>query len=184
MARQTSTPPNEMKMKTTPEFATRELSQPALQMPNTSLSSASAFGGRKRGMAGSKPRLALACLIATTLCIASTLMAHDEGVTPLMSNDLEEVSGKEVLMYTVDFKPGHSSPVHRHNAQVSLYVLEGTVVMQVKGGKAVTLKPGQSFYESRNDVHVVSRNASKTKPAKFLVFMVKDKGAPLLKLEK
>jgi quercetin dioxygenase-like cupin family protein len=83
-------------------------------------------------------------------------------------------------MYTVDFPPGFSSPVHRHNAQVSVYVLEGSVVMQVKGGKEITLSPGQSFYESPSDIHVVSRNASSTKPAKFLVFLIKEKGAPLV----
>ena len=87
-------------------------------------------------------------------------------------------------MYTVDFPPGHASAVHRHNAYVSVYVLEGSVVMQVKGGKEVTLAPGQIFYESPDDVHVVSRNASSTKPAKFVVFMVKDKGAPLVVMEK
>jgi quercetin dioxygenase-like cupin family protein len=83
-------------------------------------------------------------------------------------------------MYTVDFPPGFSSPVHRHNAQVSLYVLEGSVVMQVKGGKEITLRPGQSFYEAPNDIHVVSRNASGTKSAKFLVFLINKKGASLV----
>jgi quercetin dioxygenase-like cupin family protein len=97
-----------------------------------------------------------------------------------MSHALAEVSGKEVLMYTVDFPPGFSSPVHRHNAQVSVYVLEGTVVMQVRGQKEVTLGPGQSFYEDPNDIHVVSRNASSTKPAKFVVFLINKKGAPLV----
>jgi quercetin dioxygenase-like cupin family protein len=87
-------------------------------------------------------------------------------------------------MYTVDFPAGFSSPVHRHNAQVSLYVLEGSVVMQVKGGKEMTLTPGQTFYEGPDDIHVVSRNASSTKPAKFLVFLVKEKGAPLVVPEK
>jgi quercetin dioxygenase-like cupin family protein len=101
-----------------------------------------------------------------------------------MSKDLQGVSGKEVLMYTVDFPPGFSSPVHRHNAQVSLYVLEGSIVMQVKGGKEITLKPGQTFYEGPNHIHVVSRNASSTKPAKFLVFLIKEKGAPLVVPEK
>ena len=79
-----------------------------------------------------------------------------------------------------DFPPGFSSPVHRHNAQVSVYVLEGSVVMQVKGGNEITLKPGQSFSENPSDIHVVSRNASSTKPAKFLVFLIKKKGAPLV----
>lgn len=83
-------------------------------------------------------------------------------------------------MYTVDFPAGFSSPIHRHDAQVSVYVLEGSVVMQVRGGKEVTLGPGQSFYENPSDIHVVSRNASSTKPAKFLVFLIKEKGAPMV----
>ena len=103
-----------------------------------------------------------------------------ETITPLMTKDLAGSPGKEVLMYTVDFPPGFSSPVHRHNAQVSVYVLEGSVVMQVRGGKEVTLRPGQSFYEDPNDIHVVSRNASSTKSAKFLVFLINKKGAPLV----
>ena len=134
-------------------------------------------------MPSSKPMLVLAFLITSTLIMTSTLMAQ-ETITPLMSNDLAESSGKEVLTYTVDFPPGFSSPVHRHNAQVSVYVLEGSVVMQVKGGKELTLTPGQTFSEGPDDVHIVSRNASSTKPAKFLVFMVKKKGAPLVVLEK
>jgi uncharacterized protein YbjT (DUF2867 family)/quercetin dioxygenase-like cupin family protein len=155
------------------------LSQPARQIPNTSLQPAARMGPREQFMASSKPMLALAFLTTITLIITGTLMA-EETITPLMSNDLAGVSGKEVLMYTVDFPPGFSSPVHRHNAQVSVYVLEGTVVMQVRDGKEVTLRPGQSFYENPNDIHVVSRNASSTKPAKFLVFMIKEKGAPLV----
>ena len=104
----------------------------------------------------------------------------EEKITPLMTNDLAGSPGKEVMMYTVDFPAGFSSPIHRHNAQVSVYVLEGSVVMQVRGGKEVTLGPGQSFYETPNDIHVVSRNASSTKPAKFLVFLIKEKGAPMV----
>ncbi len=155
------------------------LSQPARQIPNTSLQPAARTGRRDQFMASSKAILALAFLITITLTMTGTLMA-EETITPLMSNDLAGVSGKEALMYTVDFPPGFSSPVHRHNAQVSVYVLEGTVVMQVRGGKEVTLRPGQSFYENPNDIHVVSRNASSTKPAKFLVFLIKEKGAPLV----
>ena len=82
-------------------------------------------------------------------------------------------------MLTVEFAPGASSPMHRHNASVFVYVLEGSVVMGVKGGKELTLGPGETFYETPEDVHSVSRNASATKPAKILVFMVKDKGAPV-----
>ena len=130
-------------------------------------------------MASSKRMLVLAFLITSTLMVTSPLMAQ-ETITPIMTHALAEASGKEVLMYTVDFPPGFSSPVHRHDAQVSLYVLEGSVVMQVKGGKETTLGPGQSFYENPNDIHVVSRNASSSKPAKFLVFLIKKKDAPLV----
>jgi quercetin dioxygenase-like cupin family protein len=112
--------------------------------------------------------------------IAGPLMAQEPEVTPLMSKVMTDVSGKEGLMITVEYPPGGSDPIHRHNAHAFLYVLEGSVVMQVKGGKQVTLTPGQTFYEGSNDVHIVGRNASKTKPAKFLVFLVKDKGAPVL----
>jgi quercetin dioxygenase-like cupin family protein len=111
--------------------------------------------------------------------IPGTLMA-DAKVTSLMTKDLKENPGKELLMITVEHAPGGSSPVHRHNAHAMVYVLEGSVVMQVKGGKEVTLTPGQSFYEGPNDIHIVDRNASKTQPAKFLVFLIKDKGAPAL----
>ena len=130
-----------------------------------------------------RPMLLLAFLITGSLIITSPLMAQ-ETVTPLISKDLAGVSDKEVLMYTVDFPPGYSSPVHRHNAQVFLYVLEGSMVTQVKGGKEITLTPGQSYYEDPNDIHTVSRNASSTKPTKFLVVLVKEKGAPSLVLEK
>jgi quercetin dioxygenase-like cupin family protein len=97
-----------------------------------------------------------------------------------MSKDLTDFPGKEGLVMTVEYAPGGSDPIHRHNAHGFLYVLEGSVVMQVQGGKEVTLTPGQTFYEGPNDVHVVGRNASNTKPAKFLVFLVKSKGAPPL----
>ena len=112
--------------------------------------------------------------------IAGTLMAQEAKVTSLMSKDLPENPGKEMLMITVEHAPGGSSPIHRHNAHAMVYVLEGSVVMQVKGGKQVTVKPGQTFYEGPDDVHVVDRNASKTQPAKFLVVLIKDKGAPAL----
>ena len=115
------------------------------------------------------------------LCLTSgTAMAQPPKVTELMSKDLPESPGKELLMITVEHAPGGSSPVHRHNAQAMLYVLEGSVVQQVKGGKEITLTPGQTFYEGPDDVHVVDRNASSTKPAKFVVFLIKDKGAPAL----
>jgi len=96
-----------------------------------------------------------------------------------MSKDLPEAPGKEALMILVEYPPGSSDPVHRHNAHAMVYVLEGSIEMQVKGGKQVTLKPGQTFYEGPDDVHVVGRNASKTKPAKFVVVLIKEKGAPV-----
>ena len=117
--------------------------------------------------------LALACLIS------STLLAQEAKVTDLMSKDLPNFPGKEGLMIIVDYPPGSVDPIHRHNANAFVYVLEGSIVMQVRGGKEVTLTPGQTFYEGPDDVHIVGRNASKTKPAKFVVFLVKDKGAPV-----
>ena len=109
-----------------------------------------------------------------------TLEPKDAKVTPLLSKDLTDFPGKEGLMITVVYPPGASDPIHRHNAHAFVYVLEGSIVMQVRGGKEVTLTPGQTFYEGPSDVHVVGRNASDTKPAKFLVLLVKDKGAPIL----
>jgi len=114
-----------------------------------------------------------------TLCIvAATGAAQQAKVTPLISKELAGIPGKEATMVTVEYAPGASSGEHRHNAHTFVYVLEGSVVMQVKGGKEVTLGPGQTFYESPDDVHTVSRNASSTQPAKFLVFFVKQTGAP------
>ena len=101
-------------------------------------------------------------------------------VTQLMTKALAENPGKEVLVITVEYAPGGTDPIHRHNAQAFVYVLEGTIVMQVKGGKEVTLKPGDTFYEGPDDIHIVGRNASSTKPAKFVVFLIKEKGAPVL----
>jgi quercetin dioxygenase-like cupin family protein len=101
-------------------------------------------------------------------------------VTSLMLKDLPESPGKEALMILVEYPPGSSDPAHRHNAHALVYVMEGSIVMQVKGGQQVTLKPGQTFYEGPGDVHVVGRNASKTKPAKFIVVLIKDKGAPVV----
>jgi len=119
----------------------------------------------------------LAALIL--LCLTSgTAMAQEPKVTSLMSKDLTANSGKEVLMITVEHAPGGSNAIHRHNAQAFVYVLEGSVVMQLKGGQQVTLTPAQTFYEGPDDVHVVDRNASSTQPAKFLVVLIKDKGTP------
>jgi len=118
--------------------------------------------------------LVLACLMS------GTLLAQEAKVTELMTKDLTSLPGKEGLMITVEYPPGSKDPIHRHNAYGFIYVLEGSIVMQVRGGKEVTLAPGQTFYEGPDDVHVVGRNASQTKPAKFVVFFVKDKGAPVL----
>ena len=120
-------------------------------------------------------------LALVLLCLMTgPAMAQEAKVTSLMSKDLTGYPGKEVLMITVEHAPGGSSPVHRHNAHAMVYVLEGSVVMQVKGGQQVTLTPGQTFYEGPDDVHLVDRNASTTEPAKFLVFLIKNKGAPAL----
>ena len=121
-----------------------------------------------------KPILVLACLIS------GTLVAQEAKVTQLLSKDLKNLPGKEGLMVIVEYPPGSSDPIHRHNAHGFIYVLEGSIVMQVRGGKETVVNPGQTFYEGPDDVHVVGRNASQTKPAKFVVFFVKDKGAPVL----
>lgn len=122
-----------------------------------------------------------AALVAILLCAFSgRLIAQEAVVTPLMTKELADMPGKEALMLTVEYPPGSSDPVHRHNAHALVYVLEGSIVMQVKGGEPVTLTPGQTFYEGPDDVHVVGRNASTTKPARFLVLLVKKKGAPVL----
>jgi quercetin dioxygenase-like cupin family protein len=101
-------------------------------------------------------------------------------VTPLMTKDLVGAPGREVLVITVEYAPGASDPIHRHHAQAFVYVLEGSIEMQVKGGEPVTLTLGQMFYEAPDDLHVVGRNASSTKPAKFIVVLIKDQGAPVL----
>jgi quercetin dioxygenase-like cupin family protein len=113
------------------------------------------------------------------LCLVTgTAMAEEPKVTPLMSKDLADFPGKEALMISVEHAPGGSSAIHRHNAHAFVYVVDGSVVMQLKGEKEVTLTAGQSFYEGPDDVHVVDRNASTTKPAKFVVVLIKNKGAP------
>ena len=125
--------------------------------------------------------LVLLFLMPTTVMAQQpTSQAPQAAVTSLTSKDLPEFPGKEVLMILVDYPPGSSDPIHRHNAHAFIYVLEGSIIMQVKDGKEVTLTPGQTFYEGPNDVHVVGKNASSTKPAKFVVFFVKDKGAPVV----
>lgn len=123
-------------------------------------------------------KLLLTCWFVSLL--SGPLWAQQAEVTPLFSKDLADMPGKEGLMVTVNFPPGSSDSVHRHNAHVFIYVLEGSIIMQVEGGKPVTLTPGQTFYEGPNDLHTVGRNASDTKPAKFVVLFLKDKQAPVL----
>jgi len=119
---------------------------------------------------------AAVCLFGT-LSLAAEDTAH---VTPLKQKDLPNYPGKEGLMISVEYGPGGSSPVHKHEANAFVYVLEGSVVMQVKGQKEVTVSAGETYYESPTDIHLVSRNASDTKPAKFIVVLLKNKGAPVV----
>ena len=123
----------------------------------------------------------LAALVAGLLAPPGVLTAQEPTVTPLMTKELTDIPGREVLMITVEYAPGGSDAVpHRHNAHGFIYVLQGSVVMQVKGGKQVTLTPGQTFYEGPDDVHVVGRSASATEPAKIVVLLLKKQGAPAL----
>src|SRR5262249_20158317 len=127
--------------------------------------------------------MAMQTTAALTLSLSlavGTLVAQEATVRPLISKDLAGVPDKELTMITVEYPPGGVDPVHTHHAQALVYVLAGSIVMQVRGGPPVTLMPGQTFYEGPDDVHVVGRNASQTAPARFLVFLVKDKSAPLL----
>jgi quercetin dioxygenase-like cupin family protein len=119
-------------------------------------------------------------ILVLAFLMSGTRMAQPAKVTELLSKDLTNLPGKEGLMIEVEYPPGSSDPIHRHNAHGFIYVLEGSIVMQVRGGKEMTLTAGQTFYEGPDDVHVVGRNASKTKPAKFVVFFVKERGAPVL----
>ena len=119
-------------------------------------------------------------IVVLAWLVTGTLVTHEPKVTQVLSKDLTDIPGKEGLMLTVEYPPGGEDPVHRHNAHAFVYVLEGSIVMQLQGGKETTLTPGQTFYEGPDDVHVIGRNASQTKPAKFVVLLVKDKGAPAL----
>jgi quercetin dioxygenase-like cupin family protein len=119
-------------------------------------------------------------VLSAVFLMAGALFAQDAQVTPLMSKDLPEFRGKEGVMITVVYPPCASDPIHRHNAHAFVYMLEGTIVMQLKGGKEITLAPGQTFYEGPHDIHVLGRNASTTKSAKFVVLLVKNKDAPVL----
>jgi quercetin dioxygenase-like cupin family protein len=127
------------------------------------------------------PKITIAGIVVALLCAAAgRLTAQQGGVTQLMTKELPDIPGKEAVMLTVVYPPGGGDPIHRHNADAFIYVLEGSVVMQLKGGKQVTLTPGQTFYEGPDDIHVVGRSASSTKPAKIVVVLVKNKGAPVL----
>lgn len=141
-----------------------------------------------------KYRVALLQLLLLVLCLIAVVsvagdaaamprgvkvtVAQTPKITPLMTKELTGIAGKEAVMLTVEYAPGASSSKHRHNAHTFVYVLEGSLVMGVAGGKEVTIGPGQTFYESPDDIHSISKNASNTQPAKFLVFFVKEKGAP------
>ena len=119
--------------------------------------------------------LFLACSL---FLVSRPLVAEDAKVTSLMSKPVPDNPGKELLMISVEYPPGASDPVHRHNAQALLYVLEGSIIMGVNGEKPVTLIAGQTFYEGPNDIHTVGHNASKTEPAKFVVSCSKTKTHP------
>ena len=122
-----------------------------------------------------------AAIVAVLLCASGgRLIAQEAVVKSLMTKELADMPGKEALMIMVEYPPGSKDAPHRHNAHAFVYVLEGTIVMQLKGKQPVTLTAGQTFYEGPGDVHVVGRNASSTKPARFLVLLLKDKGAPVL----
>jgi quercetin dioxygenase-like cupin family protein len=125
-------------------------------------------------------KILLILFLVCSLFLCGPLIAQDAKVTSLMLKPLPDIPGKELLMITVEYPPGSHDPVHRHNAHAFIYVLEGSIVMGVNGEKPVTLTAGQTFYEGPNDIHTVGRNASKTTPAKFLVFLLKDKGSPVL----
>lgn len=125
------------------------------------------------------------CSVATVVALDARPAEADldlphARVAELMKKPLPDIAGKEVEMIRVEFKPGAVDPVHRHDAHAFVYVLEGSIVMGLKGGKEVTLNPGDTFYEGPNDIHTVGRNASKTKPAKFLVTLLKNQGAPVV----
>jgi quercetin dioxygenase-like cupin family protein len=129
-------------------------------------------------MTSTKLILVLACVVTSAFAMGA-FVGNETKVTQLFSKDIADIAGKEALVLSVEYPPGGSDPIHRHNAHAFVYVLEGSVVMQVRGGKETTLTPGQTFYEGPDDVHIVGRNASQTKPAKFVVFLLKDKGAPV-----
>jgi quercetin dioxygenase-like cupin family protein len=124
-----------------------------------------------------------ALFVSVTVSLLGTLaVAADNAVTvtSLMKKDLPDYPGKEGLMISVEYGPGGSDPIHKHDAHAFVYVLEGSIVMQLKGEKEVTLSPGETFYEGPSDIHLVGRNASTSEPAKFIVVLLKNKDAPVL----
>ena len=126
-------------------------------------------------------KMLAAFVLACFASVAPPLPAAEHAqVEQVMSKELSDMPGKEGLMLVVNYPPGAMDAIHRHNAHGFIYVLEGSIVMQVKGGERVTLQPGQAYYEGPNDIHIVGRNASATEPAKFVVFLLKKKGAPAL----
>jgi quercetin dioxygenase-like cupin family protein len=127
-----------------------------------------------------KRKLVLILPFSLAACASALKQPQEPKVTPLMSKELTDMPGKEGLVLMVEYGPGAADPIHRHDAHGFVYVLEGSVAMQVEGGDEVILEPGRTFYEGPDDVHVVGRNASGTKPAKFVVFLIKDSGTPAL----
>lgn len=125
--------------------------------------------------------LATALLAGLLFVGAAPVYAHDETiVAPLLEKQFADIPGKTGTLLLVEYPPGGSDPVHRHNAHVFAYVLEGEVIMQVEGEKEEHYSAGETFYEDPHDIHLVGRNASQTKPAKFLAFFVKDTDAPFV----
>lgn len=125
----------------------------------------------------SRPFLALIASVGLVAGLAQAAAPHAE-VREVMTKELSDLPGKEGLMLIVTYPPGSADEIHRHDAHAFVYVLEGSVVMQLKGGPEVTLKPGETFYEGPQDIHIVGRNASTTKPAKFVVLLIKNQGVP------
>jgi quercetin dioxygenase-like cupin family protein len=129
-------------------------------------------------------RAGLPCALTIAMLLGAAMTparaAAEAKVTELMTLPLEGVPGKEVTMLTVEYPPGSVDPVHRHNASTFVYVLEGTIEMQMEGGEKKTLHPGDTFYEDPKGVHLVGRNLSDSEPAKFVVVLVKNQGAPIL----
>lgn len=121
----------------------------------------------------------IAMILSFIMCMVAAALAQDRTVDLLMQKSFPDLPGREGVMLVVNYPPGDSSPQHRHNAHTFVYVLEGTIVMQVEGGEKMTLSPGGTFYETPDDIHAVSMNASDTKPAKILVFFVKKEGDPI-----